>query len=55
MDNAVTASLIMSIKKIRAHHQKQEVEDSLEDLIESIAELYVGLDRNIETDKEVID
>ena len=33
----------------------EEVKDSLEDLIESIAELYVGPDRNTETDKEVVD
>ena len=33
----------------------KEVEDSLEDLIESIAELYAGPDRDMETDEEVID
>ena len=33
----------------------EEVEDLLEDLIESIVELYVGPDRDMETDKEVID
>ena len=32
----------------------EEVEDLLEDLIESIAELYAGPDRDIETDEEVI-
>ena len=32
----------------------EEVEDLLEDLIESIAELYAGPDRNTEIDKEVI-
>ena len=32
----------------------EEVEDSLEDLIESIAELYTGPDCDAETDKEVI-
>ena len=32
----------------------EEVEDSLEDLIESIAELYTGPDRDAETDTEVI-
>ena len=30
----------------------EEVEDSPEDLIESIAELYVGPNRDIETDKD---
>jgi hypothetical protein len=33
----------------------KEVEDSPEDLIKSIAELYAGPDRDMETDKEVID
>ena len=33
----------------------EEVEDSPEDLIESIAELYAGPDRDMETDEEVID
>ena len=33
----------------------EEVEDSLEDLIESIAELYAGPDRDAETDEEVVD
>jgi hypothetical protein len=32
----------------------KEVDDSLEDLIKSIAELYAGPDRNMEIDKEVI-
>ena len=32
----------------------EEVEDSPEDLIKSIVELYAGPDRDIETDKEVI-
>ena len=32
----------------------EEVEDSMEDLIEHIAELYTGPDCNAETDKEVI-
>jgi len=32
----------------------EEVENSLEDLIKSIAELYIGPDRDIEIDKEVI-
>ena len=32
----------------------KEVEDSSEDLIEHVAELYVGPDRDMETDKEVI-
>jgi hypothetical protein len=32
----------------------KEVEDSPEDLIESIVELYAGPDRDIEIDKEVI-
>ena len=32
----------------------KEVEDSLEDLIESIAELYAGPDRDTEIDKEVV-
>ena len=32
----------------------KEVEDSSEDLIEYIAELYAGPDRDIETDEEVI-
>jgi len=31
------------------------VEDLLEDLIESIAELHAGPDRDAETDEEVID
>jgi hypothetical protein len=38
-------------QKIHAHHQKQEVEDSPEDLIESIVELYAGPDRDMETDE----
>ena len=33
----------------------EEVEDSPEDLIESIAELYAGPDRDMETDEEFID
>ena len=32
----------------------KEVEDSLEDLIEHIVELYAGPNRDAETDKEVI-
>ena len=32
----------------------KEVEDLLEDLIKSIAELYIGPDRDMEIDKEVI-
>ena len=32
----------------------KEVEDLVEDLIKYIAELYAGPDRDIETDKEVI-
>ena len=32
----------------------EEVEDSSEDLIEHIAELYVGPNRNAETDEEVV-
>ena len=32
----------------------EEVEDSLEDLIKYIVELYIGPDRDIEIDKEVI-
>ena len=32
----------------------KEVEDLLEDLIKSIAELYIGPNRDIEIDKEVI-
>ena len=32
----------------------EEVEDSVEDLIEHVVELYAGPDRDIETDKEVI-
>ena len=32
----------------------EEVEDLPEDLIESIAELYAGPNRDAETDKEVI-
>ena len=32
----------------------KEVEDLLEDLIKSIIELYIGPDRDIEIDKEVI-
>ena len=32
----------------------KEVEDLLKDLIKSITELYVGPDRDIEIDKEVI-
>ena len=32
----------------------EEVEDSLEDLIESIAELYAGPDRDTETDEKVV-
>jgi hypothetical protein len=31
------------------------VEDSLEDLIKYVAELYAGPDRDMETDKEVIE
>ena len=31
------------------------MEDLLEDLIKSIAELYAGPDRDAETDKEVVD
>ena len=31
----------------------EEVEDLLEDLIEYVAELYVGPDRDVEIDKEV--
>ena len=33
----------------------EEVKNSLEDLIEIIAELYAGLNRNTKTDEEVID
>ena len=33
----------------------EEVEDSVEDLIEHVAELNAGPDRDVETDKEVID
>ena len=33
----------------------KEVEDSVEDLIEYIAEFYAGPDRDVETDEEVID
>jgi hypothetical protein len=33
----------------------KEVEDSIEDLIEHIAELYAGPDRDAETDKEVVE
>ena len=32
----------------------EEVEDLVEDLIEHIAELYIGPDRDIETEEEVI-
>ena len=32
----------------------EEVEDSLEDLIKHVAELYAGPDRNAETDKKAI-
>ena len=32
----------------------EEMEDSPEDLIESIAKLYAGPDRDVETDEEVI-
>ena len=32
----------------------EEVEDLLEDLIEYVAELYIGPDRDIEIDKEII-
>ena len=32
----------------------EEVEDLLENLIKSIVELYAGPDRDMETDKEVI-
>ena len=32
----------------------KKVEDLLEDLIKSIVELYIGPDRDIEIDKEVI-
>ena len=32
----------------------KEVEDLLEDLIKSIVELYIGPNRDIEIDKEVI-
>ena len=32
----------------------KEVEDSTEDLIKHIAELYAGPDRDTETDKEVV-
>jgi hypothetical protein len=32
----------------------EEVEDSIEDLIKYIAELYTGPDRDTEIDKEVI-
>ena len=32
----------------------KEVEDLLEDLIKSIGELYIGPNRDIEIDKEVI-
>ena len=31
------------------------MEDSSEDLIEHVAELYAGPDRDMETDKEVIE
>ena len=33
----------------------EEVEDSIEDLIEHIAELYTGPDRDAETDEEVVE
>ena len=33
----------------------KEVEDSLEDLIEHVAELYAGPNRDMETDEEVIE
>ena len=33
----------------------EEVEDSMEDLIEHIAELYAGPNRDAKTDKEVIE
>jgi len=32
----------------------KEVEDSLEDLIKYVAELYIGPNRDAETDKEVV-
>ena len=32
----------------------KEVEDLVEDLIEHVAELYAGPDRDVETDEEVI-
>ena len=32
----------------------EEVEDLVEDLIKHVAELYIGPDRDIEIDKEVI-
>ena len=32
----------------------EEVEDSSEDLIEHVAKLYAGPDRDVETDEEVV-
>ena len=55
MDNAVTASLIISVKKfVLTTKNTPELEDSPEDLIKSIAQLYAGPDRDIETDEEAI-
>jgi len=33
----------------------EEVEDTSEDLIEHVAELYAGPDRDMETDEEVVE
>ena len=51
-----TAGRIRAVMNIRNFIKLlgEEVEDLVEDLIKHVAELYIGPDRDIETDKEVI-
>ena len=55
-EQLLTAGRIRTIINIRNFIKLpgKEVEDSSEDLIEHIAELYAGPNRDTETDKEVI-
>jgi len=55
-EQLLTAGRIRAIMNIRNFIKLpgKEVEDSSEDLIEHVAELYTGPDRDAETNEEVI-
>src|SRR6266700_1337560 len=56
-DQLLAAGRIRAVMNIRNFIELpgEEVEDSSEDLIEHVAELYAGPDRDAETDEEVVE